>query len=57
MNIEVTPHKKNEIDLEDSPFGNMNLIKMETIEPCISNISLDLFHCNSVKKDDTVEES
>ena len=55
MNIENTPQKKNEIDLEDSPFGDANLVKLQEIEPCISNISLDLFHCNSGKKDEKID--
>ena len=31
MDIEGTPHKKNTIDLDDSPFGHVNLCKVEAI--------------------------
>ena len=57
MHNEHGNHKRNVIDLEDSPFGHGhdNDLKMENIEHNFSLLSFDLFHYNSGKKEEKVE--
>ena len=52
MDIEGTPFKKNQIDLEESPVGNAG--NLQGIDPCFSALSLDAFF-NSIKKEESVE--
>lgn len=47
--------KGRKIDLEDSPYGNAEMIKLEAIEHSFSHLSLELFHHSSAKKEDKPE--
>ena len=53
MDIESDFLKANPIDLEDSPFGD-HMVKLEAVEFNFSQLSLDLFHANSVKKEECI---
>lgn len=54
MDIEHS-RKSRKIDLEDSPYGNAEMIKLEAIEHSFSHLSLELFHHSSAKKEDKPE--